>query len=211
MTSIPLPTFVPQDAWYSLTKGNLNPNIADSVPTAADLLPAYDSTNTLQDGIVGSLDQAVIYLAGTSTPLDGGQAWLMWEASSLATSDGINVFCPFVDASTPGRWVNTSVFGGIGVTVRAFTFLGGTTHTISPQTTPFIVIFVRGGTNDPTEINLPVTTFMPQQIRIKDANGNAATYPITIFGSIDGATSDTISTDYAERTYIWNGSEWSAG
>lgn len=211
MTSVPIPTFVPQDAWYSLTLGNLNPNISDSVPVAADLLPYLDSANVEQDGIVGSLDGAVIYLAGTTSQLDGGQAWLMWEAASMAVSDGITVFCPFVDSSKPGRWINTGVPSAIPTPVfKTVVVLQGSTTTLTASIVPTVIALVQGGAASLTQITLPATTFLGQQFQIKDTTGNAGTNNITVIGTIDGSASYVIQSDYGALTVVWNGTEWSA-
>lgn len=212
MTSIPVPTFVPQDAWYSLTLGNLNPNIADSVPVAADLLPFMDSTNTLQDGIVGALDGAVIYLAGSTSKLDGGQGWLMWQSASLAISDGVNVFCPFVDSSKPGRWIATKTEGGgPGVIVTTINTPQGSTVSIPASPAKTIIVLVGIGSANPTNLTLPATTFDGQQIVVKDTVGAAGSFNIIVHAtSVDGASTYTIQTDYGSADFVWGGTEWSA-
>lgn len=214
MASVPVPTFVPQDAWYKLTSGNLNPNIADSVPVGADLLPSTDPNNQQQDGIVGSLDGAVIYLAGFATQLDGGQGWFMWVAASLKVSDGKTVFCPFVDATKPGRWIATGTPNvGPGLLITTQTFTAGASHNIvSLGGAQICYVFVKGrSANLATTLNLPGTVTIGQQFIIKDAQGDAGTYAININGPIDGGTADALVNNYAERSYVWNGTEFSAG
>ena len=58
MTTVPLPTFVPQDSWYALTTGNVNPSVADTVPNASYLLPRQTPLG-LVDGLVGPLEEAL--------------------------------------------------------------------------------------------------------------------------------------------------------
>ncbi len=63
------------------------------------------------------------------------------------------------------------------------------------------------------EVTLPPTASANFYIRIKDSTGSANTNPITVItaGSetIDGQVSDIIDSDYASKTYIFNGSNWS--
>ncbi len=211
MVSVPIPTFVPQDAWYALTAGDLNPNIADSVPIGADLLPALDSSNTLQDGIVGSLDGGVIYLAGLVTQLDGGQGWFMWSSASMAVSNGTTVFCPFTDPTVPGRWLSTgSPASGPGVVQVNQIIEAGGTKAILASTAPVINVFVKGrSVAGTTTLTLPGSTFEGQTVNVKDANGDAGTDNIIVTGAIDGDVSDTLVSNYAARSYIWNTTEWS--
>jgi hypothetical protein len=214
MTSVPVPTFVPQDAWYALTLGNLTPNIADTVPLGVDLLPSIDANNQQNDGLVGALDGAVVYLAGLTSQLDGGQGWFMWVAASLRTSNGTTVFCPFVNASTPGRWISTGTANsGPGVVHEVQEFSGGADAVIAASNAPFVTVFIRGHiATGAMNLSLPGSAFLGQQFVVKDANGDAGTYNITVLApSIDGSSSDVLSSDYQERTYTWNSAEWSVG
>ncbi len=52
----------------------------------------------------------------------------------------------------------------------------------------------------------PVTN---QMITVKDIAGNAATYNITITGTIDGASSFVLNNNYAFVDLIYNGTNWS--
>src|SRR5689334_3867727 len=104
MTAPPLPTFVPQDAWYSITTGGVTPSVADPVPDVSYLSPSSTPQGDVA-GLVGPFDGAVIMLGGLAAIDDGGQKWLMWNATSFAQPDGQSIFNPNVSASTPGRWV----------------------------------------------------------------------------------------------------------
>jgi hypothetical protein len=211
MTSVPLPTFVPQDAWYTLTTGQINPSEADSVPNITYLHPSVTPQGEI-DGVVGSLDGAIIYLAGLASELDGGQKFLMWIATSMQVDDGINVFCPFADPTKPGRWVNTLAGGGGAIPVQSVQIiLAGGTKSVGAAPTTLVRVFVLGrDVAGATTLNMPGSTFAGQTFTIKDSNGDAgASNIIVVAPSIDGATSDTLANDYAERGYTWNGTEWS--
>lgn len=212
MPTPPLPTFIPQDQWYNLTSGAINPSVAGTVPNITYLQPRSTALGDV-DGLVGALDGMVIYLAGLASELDGGQKWLMWVAASMQVDDGVNTFNPWAVASTPGRWINTGPASGLSpsavTTIQVIT--AGGTSSIAAAITPFIQVFVKGrGSAGATTLNMPGSTFTGQSISVKDANGDAGTNNIIVVAaSIDGAASDTLTFDYQERGYVWNGSEWS--
>lgn len=212
MTVPPLPTFVPQDEWYTLTTGNLNPSVAGTVPNITYLRPSSTPQGDV-DGLTGALDGMILYLAGLSSQLDGGQKFLMWDESSLQADDGVNVFNPWVDTSTTGRWVATQTSGaGPGVTTSNQTISAGGTSDIAPAATQFINVYVGGrSVAGATTLNLPASTFQGQAITVKDANGDVGTDNIIVVAaSIDGDTSSTLTFDYQSRTFTWNGVEWGA-
>jgi hypothetical protein len=211
MTTPPLPTFIPQDEWYNLTTGQINPSVASTVPNITYLQPA-STVLGLVDGLTGALDTMIIYLAGLSSALDGGQKFLMWVAASMQADDGVNTFNPWADPTTPGRWINTGTpQAGPGATVSVQTIEAGGTKDISPTVTAFVTVYIQGrSTSGATTLNLPGSTFLGQAITVKDVNGDAGTDNIIVVAaSIDGAASDTLTNDFQERGYSWNGTEWS--
>lgn len=213
MTTVPIPTFVPQDSWYQLTTGNVNPSVADSVPDISYLRPMTTALGDV-DGLVGPLDGAYVALAGTDTTFDGGQTWLVWVDNSLLADNGTTVFCPFVDTGTPGRWqalANPSAPTGPTVDVQYFE--AGADYTIAARSAPFIQAFVRGArvANVVTNLTLPASTFPGQVVAVKDALGDATTYNINaVAPSIDGQPTFTLYTNYQGQNFTWNGTEWSA-
>lgn len=212
MTTVPIPTFVPQDSWYQLTTGNYNPSVADTVPDITYLQPMLTVLGYV-DGLVGPLDGAIIGLAGTSATFDGGQTWLMWEEDSLLADDGVNVFCPFVDTATPGRWRALALPNSpTGPTVSTQFFEAGADYTIAASTAQTIMVFVQGRVaNLPTNLALPGSTFISQVVAVKDAEGQSATYNVSVTAaSIDGATAFTFYADYQGQNFVWNGTDWSA-
>lgn len=62
-----------------------------------------------------------------------------------------------------------------------------------------------------TTVTLPVSPDTGKIVVIKDGNGNAETYNITIQGNgrmIDGVPSKIINTNYASLTLVYNGTSW---
>ena len=213
MTTVPIPTFVPQDSWYNLTTGNYNPSVADTVPDITYLAPQSTPSGYV-DGLVGPLDGAIIGLAGTAGTFDGGQTWLMWDEDSLLDYNGTTVFNPFVVTTTPGRWLAlANPTGPSGAVQATESIQAGQSATISAQAAPFVNVFVVGVRLDTiaTTLALPGATFLGQTFNIKDALGDAATYNIIVTApSIDGAASFTFYANYQGQNFTWNGTEWSA-
>jgi hypothetical protein len=212
MTTVPIPTFVPQDAWYNLTTGDVNPSVADTVPNINYLRPSATPLG-LVDGVVGPLDGAIIGLAGTSSTFDGGQTWLMWDDDSLLADNGVTVFCPFADTGTPGRWrAISNPAAPSGPTTNVQFFEAGADYTIAASSAPFIQVFVQGRVaNLETNLALPGAVTVGQVISVKDAEGDATTYNINVTApSIDGQPAFTLYTDYQGQNFTWNGTEFSA-
>lgn len=57
-------------------------------------------------------------------------------------------------------------------------------------------------------LNLSQAATLNRRLEIKDGAGNAATYPITLTGQVDGETNPAISTDYGSRIIEYNGTQW---
>lgn len=201
MTSVPVPTVAPQDAWFMLTTGPVNPSQADSVPLAADL--SYNST-TQTTGVVGALDNAVIFLAGLNSALDGGQKWLVWKATGVDTPDGVNVFCPFASTATPGRWVNAQS-NVSSATIQTITANG---QNIQPSSLATVLVVVNKSVGSATTLPLP-NGVVNQAFTVKDGKGDAAANPITITAAnIDGNTSIVIASNGGWLTLVWTGTQW---
>ena len=58
-------------------------------------------------------------------------------------------------------------------------------------------------------VNLPSSPSDGQEVKVKDASGDAGTNNITITGTIDGTTNLVISSDYGAASLEYNGTEWS--
>jgi hypothetical protein len=201
----PVPTFVPQDAWYALTVGNYNPSEANSVPNAGYLSPAGG-----QNGLVGSLDGGLIYLRGTTNDLDGGQQWLMWIAASMLTADGITVFNPWVASGVPGRWVSTtqpSIQGGPGGQIVT---TGGAAAVALSDLSPINVVVQ-------LTIPAPITVYLPsgprlwQEFRIIDGYGISDPNFITVSGNgqmISGLPQRVITPGAGTLRVVWGGVQY---
>lgn len=206
MTAPPIPTVVPQDAWYRLTTGGISPSQNDSVPNASFLAPSG-----VNDGVVGALDGALIYLQGTTTQLDGGQQWLMWDDTSVAVANGVTVFNPWYVTATLGRWltagtppVASSIAGGQIIT-------SGASVAITASATALTYVLVNKTVGSATTLFLPTSRIAFQVFRIKDGKGDASSNVITIDGNgvnIDGGTQVFVFQDYGEIDVWWDGTKW---
>jgi hypothetical protein len=73
------------------------------------------------------------------------------------------------------------------------------------------VVVVKLATPGPAVVNLPASPSTGQHFYIKDGSGNAETNNITITpasGTIDGAGTFIIDTNYADQHVHYNGTEW---
>lgn len=102
--------FVPGAQWVKLVSGSISVSAAIAVPNGAFL-----HTDGVNNGIIGPQDGAIIFLAGINTTKDGGQRIFMWDANSLAGGDQVNIYNPWVDNGTPGRWRRLGGSDGIVV------------------------------------------------------------------------------------------------
>jgi hypothetical protein len=60
----------------------------------------------------------------------------------------------------------------------------------------------------PLSITLPPGPTIGQAVTIKDAAGMAGTHPITVAGTIEGATNMTIDFNYGWVALQYSGSQW---
>jgi len=60
----------------------------------------------------------------------------------------------------------------------------------------------------PVTITLPPTPTAGQQITVKDSQGMAGTYPITVAGTIEGVVNMTINFAYGWVSLTYSGSMW---
>lgn len=91
--------FVPGAQWIKLVSGSISVSAAIAVPNGSFL-----HNDGVNNGIVGPQDGAIIFLAGIDSTKDGGQRIFIWDANSLATGDQVNIYNPWLDGGTPGRW-----------------------------------------------------------------------------------------------------------
>jgi hypothetical protein len=205
MTAPPIPTVAPQDAWYELTVGNVNPSAADTVPNVTYIQPTGD-----QSGLIGSLDGEIIYLAGLNSRLDGGQKFLMWDEASLAVQDLVNVFNPWPISTPgiPGRWISTNILQNAS---GGQIIVSGTTVDILPSTLLITNVVVNKSVGSPTTLNMPSLVAQWQEFVIVDGKGDASINPITISSTlipINGGTSYVIVNDGGTVRFTFDGSQF---
>lgn len=93
-----------------------------------------------------------------------------------------------------------------------FVLLRNATTTPVTCTVADDAIFVKLAAPGAVAVTLPATPTRGQRIVIKDGTGDAAANNITVSaaaGNIDGAATNVIATNYAARTYVYTGTQWS--
>jgi hypothetical protein len=205
MTAPPVPTVAPQDAWYELTVGNVNPSAADTVPNVTYIQPTGE-----QPGLIGSLDGEIIYLAGLNARLDGGQKFLMWDEASLAVQDLVNVFNPWPLSTPgiPGRWISTNILQNAS---GGQVIVSGTNIDILPTNILVNNILVNKTVGSPTTLIMPTLVGQWQEFVIIDGKGDASINPITISSPvipINGSTSYVIVNDGGTARFTFDGSQF---
>ena len=73
------------------------------------------------------------------------------------------------------------------------------------------IVVVNKTTGASTTLNLPISFSAGDTYIIKDGKGDAATHKITVTpasGTIDGASTFVMSTNYQSVTLVYNGTEW---
>lgn len=70
-------------------------------------------------------------------------------------------------------------------------------------------VYVNNTTAAPMSVTLPVSPGTNQLLIIKDVADNAATFNITIVGTVDGAVNPVIGANYGGAGLAWTGSAWS--
>jgi hypothetical protein len=211
-SGVPVPLSAPQGPWFALQTGQVQATEAASVPNASYL--QYNTT--LQaTGLIGSLDGAVIYLAGSATQLDGGQAWLMWRATSLATP-GANVFNPFASNSTPGRWVNATPPQLTAPTEQSQIVAAAGTFNVVASNFLTVVVLLRPSPVGAVTVRLPAAASLlaQQTFRVKDDVGFAAANTVIVndidgVTLLDGALSFTFTENRQSIDAYWNGTGFS--
>lgn len=120
-----------------------------------------------------------------------------------------------------------SILAGTGITVTPTTGTGAETVTISANglalepvriatvspdtvTNADAIVVYELTVPAPVAVTLPVGT-AGHIFYLKDGTGDAATNPITVTptaGTIDGAATATINTNFGALTLVWNGTAW---
>lgn len=84
------------------------------------------------------------------------------------------------------------------------TAVAASTYTILPTDNIVYVNYAGAVT-----LTLPASPIAKQLLLIKDISGAAATYNITVDGTIDGVTNPVIVSNYGGAMITYNGSSWS--
>ena len=150
---------------------------------------------------VSNMQVAVL---GAVTPGDGGQGMFWWNSLSTAPDNNASVIVPF--GNTQGAWIRLPVALPVGANTVRYV-LTGTSDTAMASDS--IIAWDSPVAADKTE-TLPAPTTAGQTFTVKDADGNVATYPITVTtaaGSIVG--DDVIDTPFGSLTFVADGvSKW---
>lgn len=70
------------------------------------------------------------------------------------------------------------------------------------------IVYVNNGTAAPMNLTLPPTPDANQFLIIKDIAGNAASFNITIIGTVDGNVNPVIGANYGGAGLLWTGAVW---
>jgi hypothetical protein len=70
------------------------------------------------------------------------------------------------------------------------------------------IVYVNNTSTAAMALALPGTPAVGQFLIIKDITGNAATYNITVTGTVDGVTNPVIGANYGGVGLFWTGSKW---
>lgn len=141
--------------------------------------------------------------------------------SSVTNSDGSLTISPTTGAviaslnlGNANTWTakqtfnSSTVFGsGLNLKLRLVTAAGAITVTTSDY-----VIVVKKTLGAATTVDLPTSPTSGDTYVIKDGKGDAHTNNITLVpasGTIDGASTFVMNTNYASKEVTYNGTEWS--
>ena len=131
----------------------------------------------------------------------------MTPGSALAGTERFEMTQSGATASTTPAAIKTYVLGSGNVisTIRVVTAAGAVT-----VTTADYVVVVNKAVGAATAVALPAGVTGLRFV-IKDGKGDAGANNITISpaaGTIDGAATNVISTNYGSRELIYNGTQW---
>ena len=133
----------------------------------------------------------------------------MTPGSALTLAELFEMSQSGATRSTTAQAIKTAVLGTGNqvLTVRVVTAAGAVT-----VTTADTIVVVNKTVGAATTVNLPATPATGLRFTIKDGKGDAGANNITVTpaaGTIDGAATNVISTNYLARTYLYNGTSWS--
>lgn len=174
-------------------------------------------SNIIRIGTVGT--QTSTYLAGQVLAENGtggapGYSFISAPTNGMST-DGTNTYISGSTGATLSVGFNITLQGGTNTITQGFVLSGIDTQTTNFTTAYnkflYLVDVTTGGAAITVQlISAPITG---QIYTFKDSTGAAATYNITISGTvsgvnIDGATTLVINVNYGVARLIYNGTQW---
>jgi hypothetical protein len=188
----------------------------------ADVLTVNDDSGTFPSSYQLVAGSNVTFTHGSSpntliisaTAGGGGVSSVTNSDGSLSISPTTGAVIASLNLAHANTWTGTQTFGNIAIytsgtvqQVRVVTASGP----IAVATSDYVII-VRKTTGAATTVDLPVSPTVGQTFVIKDGKGDAHTNNITLIpasGTIDGATTYVMNTNYASKEIIYTGVEWS--
>lgn len=126
------------------------------------------------------------------------------KLSQIASGGNTN---PATDQIVVVRNGTTDVLVSVRISPRVVTAAGAVTIVASDD-----LVVINKTVGAATTVNLPSSPTAGDKYTIKDGKGDAATNNITIFpasGTIDGASTFVIGSNYGAAVFQYNGVEWS--
>lgn len=168
------------------------------------------SSATSQAGLNGPLLTFGTITSGTLTST-GGQGTIF--KTHFGGSDQGTLY---LQGNTGVNLTSSTTVVASTITTKFITLQGRRVKVTTTTTTPYTVLasdeIVSIGTIAvPFTINLPASPTTGDTYTIKDANGSAGLFNITVSGNgnnIDGSASILISTNYTEANFVYNGTSW---
>lgn len=209
MVKISIPPF---QAPTQGTRGD-QPQMAANLGAALQMLVTASQANTQ---LLGQIYQAITALAANTTANN--------TFIGNNTFTGLNSFTNSNTFSGTNTFSNANAFTGQNTFSNANTFSGSNTFagliyatrvvtaagTVTVANTDYVVV-VNKTVGAATTVNLPATPATGRTFIIKDGKGDAGANNITITpaaGTIDGAGTSVISTNFGFSMLTYNGTQW---
>lgn len=215
------------------TSGFAGNGILEQVGTSTSALVFSKAQGDLSSRIItGRIWQSGAWSIGDNTINNtsaGAQAGLIGALFNISPSTG----GALTTAANQTTIFNTSgtlcLQGNIGVTLfsgttavatttsnKFITNIGRKVKVTNTTSSPYTILVTDhiisiGVIVAPFAINLPASPSSGDVYVVKDAESNAATYNITVFGNgnnIEAASTFVINTNYGKATFVYNGSKW---
>lgn len=169
-----------------------------------------NSSTTNQVGLVGPLLNFALATGTLTTTTGQGVIYKTFGG-------GVDQGTLILQGNTAVNLVSATTTVASTTTTKLITYVGKRIKVTTTTTSPYTVLtsdeIVSIGTiAAPFTVNLPATPTLGDTYTIKDANGSAALFNITISGNgvnIDGGfASIVLITNFTQATFIYNGTTW---